>query len=591
MGINRGTFVLKFLKIVDEMPIIEYNTICMIMLNKVMIPIISKEQLLIRPFYRRIICVFALIIILGSPCLQAEDSRRDTRSGLYVIWYPEDKKELFLGHPLIKGGQIVFQWKDVEPKKGHYDFSVISEKLKDFYHQGQSATIQINGNEKPDWLYEKVPFVREKFHHQIRDRNATLMYWHPTFKNAYLELIDAFAQHIQKSSYQDSILGVRLNFNAVGTEAVGVPAEYRSLDKWILPEGIEKKDLQPWSSDVAKNYRKAVVETFLKSFENVGRVFVRNNVEDELVAAFRKDIDQGKIGWFHTSSEAEPRNTSAERKYRRFYDDCRSGKTSAYAEPWASAWGHHGGKTDDRWCSPQQWIYWRLLLDMHCGVSFIAIYSTDFRVGIDGEYPLKSLTAGGYDFGRGSAIQKEFEEAFKFAAKYVGYHAEPKRSPGAWIAFRENNTVLAANGIPSTQRRLNFFNTDYTFLMKRINGDASSGQNVTNIGPDEQRFGAWARILPEGGSMQLALDDKFVESLSGGNIDIRLIYYDDGKGSFKVQVKDKVFRKKISGSRTWKYADFKEDGGMLKKGSSGEHITVFAEKGPLAIHMVEVTRK
>jgi hypothetical protein len=60
-------------------------------------------------------------------------------------------------------------------------------------------------------------------------------------------------------------------------------------------------------------------------------------------------------------------------------DDARSGKTSAYAEPWASAWGHHGGLRDDRWCSPPQWMYWRLLNDLHCGVSYIAIYGSDLH--------------------------------------------------------------------------------------------------------------------------------------------------------------------------------------------------------------------
>ena len=178
---------------------------------------------------------------------------------------------------------------------------------------------------------------------------------------------------------------------------------------------------------------------------------MRNGISDELETKYRAAFEDGTLSWFHTSSEAEPRAKFAERKYQRFVNDCRSGKTTAYAEPWASTWGHHGGLTDDRWCSPPQWGYWRLLFDLHCGVSYIALYSIDIRVAVEGAYH-----AGGVQYKKpGGAYQREFNEAFAFAARYVGYHACPEQSPGAWVAFRENSTVRAANGIAPPGRRLN----------------------------------------------------------------------------------------------------------------------------------------
>ncbi|MBC8872823.1 MAG: hypothetical protein H8E44_25600 [Planctomycetes bacterium] len=117
------------------------------------------------------------------------------------------------------------------------------------------------------------------------------------------------------------------------------------------------------------------------------------------------------MSWFHTSSEVEPRSAGTKQRYLRFYRDCRSGKTTAYAEPWASCWGHHGGKTDDRWCSPPQWMYWRLLSDLNCGVSHIAIYANDLGVAIDGTY-----RQGGRVYDDGNRIyQREFDAAIRFS--------------------------------------------------------------------------------------------------------------------------------------------------------------------------------
>ena len=50
--------------------------------------------------------------------------------------------------------------------------------------------------------------------------------------------------------------------------------------------------------------------------------------------------------------------------------------------------------------------------------------------------------------------------------------------------------------------------------MRRRPDDSSHGEDVVNVGPEDQRFGAWARILPAGETMQLELDEPFVASLS-----------------------------------------------------------------------------
>ena len=82
--------------------------------------------------------------------------------------------------------------------------------------------------------------------------------------------------------------------------------------------------------------------------------------------------------------------------------------------------------------------------------------------------------------------------AYEWGADYVGLHNRPTESPGAWVAFRGNERVKAANPrVAESNRGLKRFTGDYTFLAERVDGDGSVG--VGPVGPADQRFGAFAR--------------------------------------------------------------------------------------------------
>jgi beta-galactosidase GanA len=57
----------------------------------------------------------------------------------------------------VVGGQIVVQWAEVEPEPGRYFFSIIAQQLSQLKKQGKTTSLQINGNEKPEWLFTQVP--------------------------------------------------------------------------------------------------------------------------------------------------------------------------------------------------------------------------------------------------------------------------------------------------------------------------------------------------------------------------------------------------------------------------------------------------
>ena len=414
--------------------------------------------------------------------------------GLYAIWFRETQRVFDL--PFIRGGQIVLQWADLEPTEGQYDFTRLDEKLTEYKRMGRKATVQVNGNRKPAYLFSKVAVNPEHWSRQSRNDEGTPQYWDPLYIEAYRNFVRAYGKHLRESPLRDVCLGVRLKVNAIGTEHGGVPKEQQDLSKWKpAPDGRIWRE--PWTWGTYREYQGTVVETFVEAFRPDVRVFVRNNVirPDVLGADTLQHFATGELCLFHTSSEFEPRSEGTQRQYEAFLKYCRTGLTVAYAEPWADSTGRHGGTTDPRTCSPPQWNYWRLLVDLHCGVSFIAIYGADL----------------------GRADDPEYRAAFEFAARYAGYHASPAQSPGAWVALREGS----------------FLKGDYTFLMARAPA-SDAGTPLTNVGPPEQRYGAWARAIDDGEELLFRLDAAFAASLRGEPCRLRVVFLDEGAGSLTV---------------------------------------------------------
>ena len=457
------------------------------------------------------------------------------------------------------------QWADLEKEECQYDFSQLTAKMQILHEQKKPFTVQVNGNIKPAWLFDRVPFLPEPLGVQVRDKRGTLMYWHPEFERAYLNFLRAFAAFLKQSPYRSSLLGVRQNFNAIGTEHLQVPRDKISLSQWSVPSGVSPGEA--FTPALARAYQTRVLETFVKEFSPHTRVFVRNNIKPDLRGQFGQDFKTGRLCWFHTSSEVEPRKGGID-QYQRFLDDCRTGKTLAYAEPWASAWGHHGGKTDPRWCSPPQWNYWRLLCDLHCGVSFIACYGNDLEVALSGRYRGGKATTTT----DAAVFKDEFDAAIRFAAKYAGYHASPDSAPGAWVAFREGDTLKG----------------DYTFLMQRL---PDHTREVKSVGPDDQRFGAWARLLPCDQTMQLVLDDRFATSLATQAAELRVTYLDHGTGAFEVQAAGQTFHAQCSDSGRWKTVAWELTRPSFPKNDASAHVSQRALGADLTVHMVEVVRK
>jgi hypothetical protein len=532
-------------------------------------------------------CCFAALLLTF---LAAPSGAQPANAGVYAIWYNNHPEVLKL--PYIKGGQAAVQWGELDRS-----FTPLDEALAQAAATGlKTLTVQANGNSKPPALFDQVPSVPNWGDVQVRDPRGVLMYWHPVFIAAYAGFIRSFADHLYPAPTAISILGVRQNFDAVGTEHAVVP-QFREAAKWNVPPGA--KNGPDWTPAIEDAYKKTVIDAYIQAFVT-GRahpltIFVRNNLPESIRnsevpggsgARYADYFRTGKLAWFQTGSEIEPRKGGA-KAYETFLAYCRTGQTVGYAEPWADAWGEHAGKVDPRWSSPPQWNYWRVLSDLNMGITYVALYGNDLTVAASGKHDGASV---------GSDYQAEFNRAFEFAAKYAGYAAYPAKAPGAWIAFRQSQSQFAqsdyATRVTDYSMHLTLENPlDTIALDARKDGDDvpvvtnRTIAGLKSLGPYQQRYGAWARKLKAGSVMRLRLDPGFVDHANAGHPAIRVTYLDIGKGAFTLDCGGPLRETALTGSGEWKTAVIP----VTSRLTSELRLRAVSPDG-IVLHMVEVTR-
>jgi len=109
------------------------------------------------------------------------------------------------------------------------------------------------------------------------------------------------------------------------------------------------------------------------------------------------------------------------------------------------------------------------------------------------------------------------------------------------------------------------------------------------VGPDEERFGAWARTLPRDGEAKFALDPAFARSVEGKSVVIGVIYLDRGNGMFTVRAAGRKFEQPLGRSGRWRRAAFKIDRVSFASDGNSAHVTIVAA-ADLTLHMIEIAR-
>jgi hypothetical protein len=117
--------------------------------------------------------------------------------------------------------------------------------------------------------------------------------------------------------------------------------------------------------------------------------------------------------------------------------------------------------------------------------------------------------------------------------------------------------------------------------MRRVPGVEMKPEQ--KVGPDEQRFGAWARTLARGAEAKFELDPGFARSLSGTKAALRAIFFDRGAGRIMVQAGGRKFERALADSGRWQTAEVAID----RAGFTDIAVSATAD---LTLHMIEVAR-
>ncbi|MEO0422154.1 MAG: beta-galactosidase [Pseudomonadota bacterium] len=397
--------------------------------------------------------------------------------GIYAVWHGT-RQDVFAS-PAVVGGQVWALWAQVEPAPGEYDFSLLDERLEAIRNAGRQATVQLNANDHPAWLFDRVPYLPLQLH-TVRSERGTPMYWHPTYLSAQLALIDALARWIRTHPHRDTIAAVRLSYNAVGTEGLTIPEGYREASAWERGPGVAPGT--DWTPERAVNYAEGVIDQYIDKVAPVAFLLVRRAVFQEDQSRLGKGaqgarlrtrlqplLDAGRAGVFHTSSDIQPRNSGFSRDvYETMRTQCREGRRICYAEAITLAADRRTDYPATAAPSATQWFYWRVLSDLHLGVSRLAVNRLDL---IRSQDPGVAL-------------------GLAFARRHLGAHLSPSASGGAWIAFRRGDFIPGDYGVLALAR--------------------GCGERVTGVGPADQPYGLWATRLRSRDTCEVHFNEDFL---------------------------------------------------------------------------------
>ncbi len=156
---------------------------------------------------------------LGAACPVKQDSIK------HFVYFAKDR-ELIQGHPFLtrnmfKGAQIMYSWRELEPEKGKYDFSILKQDYAYLKHYGKKLFIQLQditffpqNKPVPDYLLTPTydggavmqynddgspgGWVAKRWNKQVRERFALLLQ----------ALGKAFDGKIEGINLQETAIGV-----------------------------------------------------------------------------------------------------------------------------------------------------------------------------------------------------------------------------------------------------------------------------------------------------------------------------------------------------------------------------------------------
>jgi hypothetical protein len=141
----------------------------------------------------------------------------------HFVYFARDR-EAIIGHPLLqhamfKGAQIMYSWKQLEPQKGQYDFSILKEDYeylkkfeKELFITLQDVTFNAKRKAVPDYILtaEYDGGAVEQYNNDGRSGGWVAKRWNKKVRERYELLIQALGK-----AFDGKIEGVNLQETAI----------------------------------------------------------------------------------------------------------------------------------------------------------------------------------------------------------------------------------------------------------------------------------------------------------------------------------------------------------------------------------------
>ncbi|WP_396590940.1 hypothetical protein [Allomuricauda sp. R78024] len=162
----------------------------------------------------------------------------------HFVYFSRDresiKEHMFLSHPRFDGAQIMYSWRQLEPTRDSYDFSVIKEDIAYLKKNGKSLFIQLQ-DATFNTKYKAIPsyLTTEEF-----NQGATLQYndnnepegwvsrrWNESVQNRFALLLKALGKE-----FDGIIAGINLQETSIGVKQ----ETDKSFSEEAYVEGLKK---------------------------------------------------------------------------------------------------------------------------------------------------------------------------------------------------------------------------------------------------------------------------------------------------------------------------------------------------------------
>jgi hypothetical protein len=154
---------------------------------------------------------------LGATCPIKKDSIQ------HFVYFARDRELIkdhsFLSHSMFKGAQIMYSWRQLEPEKGKYDFSVLQqdyEYLKEFkkklFVTLQDVTFNAKRKAVPDYILttEYGGGAVEQYNNDGRPGGWVAKRWNKRVREPFAQLIHALGK-----AFDGKIEGINLQETAI----------------------------------------------------------------------------------------------------------------------------------------------------------------------------------------------------------------------------------------------------------------------------------------------------------------------------------------------------------------------------------------